>query len=353
MLLLCMALRVFSSNQERVEHWYSKRIYLNIATFLRRIFGFVPFSVGDILYGLLFLFLIFILLSFFYKLIKQRLPKYDLTLLLIKANKLIQIVLSIYLVFNILWGLNYNRTPVGQSLRLSVTDTSFSDLKQLSFWLLEKVNIEKKLSLAEKFNVHDFDFLRRESAVAFKSFSKKHGMANMTNQSLKPTLYSWVANSSGYTGYYNPFTGEAQVNDTNPFYELPFIACHEMAHQLGYAKENEANFIGFLACMESESHLFKYSAYKAMLGYAVADLSAANIREAMSIFDSLSVEVKQDIRYSRRIRNQQSKLLQPLVMGIYEKYLLSNEQPLGLLSYNDVTGLMIGYYKKNKYRSFY
>jgi hypothetical protein len=353
MFLLCLAVKHFSGNQERVESLYSTGFYPIFAQFLRRFFGFITFSFGDILYGFLFLLLVFTLLSFFYDLITRQLPRYNSAMLAQKVNRLFQIVLSIYLVFNVFWGLNYNKVPVGQSFKISVTDTSLTELKQLSVWLLEKVNKEKKLSLAERFEIHDFEFLQREAAISFKIFTEKFGMENFKHHSLKPTLYSWVANSSGYTGYYNPFTGEAQVNDANPFYEQPFVACHEMAHQLGYAKENEANFIGFLACIESRSHLFQYSAYKAMLSYALADLTVADSRYSRIIYDSLSAAVRQDMRYSSRVRSRYSKVLQPVVMGVYQKYLLSNEQPLGLLSYNEVTGLLIGYYKRSKYRSFY
>ncbi len=64
-------------------------------------------------------------------------------------------------------------------------------------------------------------------------------------------MYSYLGNYLGFTGYYNPFTGEAQVNTTVPLFVQPFTTCHEIGHQLGYAKENEANFAGYLAAKSS------------------------------------------------------------------------------------------------------
>jgi hypothetical protein len=74
-------------------------------------------------------------------------------------------------------------------------------------------------------------------------------------------LWGWLGNYVGFTGYYNPFTGEAQVNTTVPKFLQPFTASHEVAHQLGYAKEMEANFVGYLAASHSTDTLFRYSVY--------------------------------------------------------------------------------------------
>ena len=72
----------------------------------------------------------------------------------------------------------------------------------------------------------------------------------------------------GFTGYYNPFTGEAQVNTTVPKFLLPYITLHEIGHQLGYAKEDEANFSGYLAAVDSHDTLFQYSTYLDLFVYA-------------------------------------------------------------------------------------
>ena len=56
-----------------------------------------------------------------------------------------------------------------------------------------------------------------------------------------------------FLGYYNPFTGEAQVNTNVPAFVIPFTTCHEMAHQIGYASESEASFVGFLVIRNSNN----------------------------------------------------------------------------------------------------
>ncbi len=347
LLTLCVFVRLFSSSQLRVEHYYSTGIFLKISAVLRAITGFIPVSLGDILYLLAGMYGLMLLVRSIIRWVKNKFRLPEKRLVMSKIIKLSWLLMGVYVVFNMLWGINYNRIRLDQALKISVTDTSVVDLRNLNEWLLVRVNDEKKMSLQEKFVPHDINFLKIESALAFDSLHSSYDIPGVQPVSFKPTLFTWVANNSGYTGYYNPFTGEAQINMSNPFYELPFVACHEMAHQIGYAKEIEANFIGFLACMHSSNHLVKYSAYKAMLSYTMSDLVFADTAFARSIYNRISPEVRQDIRLSRRYRMKHSRFLQPFVMGIYEKYLWSNGQPDGLLSYNKVTGLLMGYYRKN------
>ena len=76
----------------------------------------------------------------------------------------------------------------------------------------------------------------------------------------------------GFSGYLNPFTNEAQVDGLIPTYKFPTTSCHEVAHQLGYAAENEANFIGSLATIHNKDDYFKYAGYTFALRYCLAEL---------------------------------------------------------------------------------
>ena len=102
---------------------------------------------------------------------------------------------------------------------------------------------------------------------AYENLAKETPLIKYSFRSVKPSLFSYLGNYLGYTGYYNPFTGEAQVNTTTPLFVQPFTTCHEIGHQLGYAKENEANFAGFLAARYSDNPAFRYSMYFDMYAY--------------------------------------------------------------------------------------
>ena len=95
----------------------------------------------------------------------------------------------------------------------------------------------------------------------------------------------------GYSGYLNPFTNEAQINSLLPDFQLPFVMCHEVAHQLGYAAENEANFIGYMTAIANPDDYFKYSGYSSGLKYCLRELG----RRAPEKFDTLYKKINKGI----------------------------------------------------------
>ena len=119
-----------------------------------------------------------------------------------------------------------------------------------------------------------------------------------------------------------------------------------MAHQLGYAKENEANFVGYLAATTSTDTLFHYSTYLDLFLYANRDLSVRDSFFAVSAFRELSPAVKADLQTWRDFVSRHKSFIEPAISWAYAKYLKANQQPRGLLSYNEVVGNLIAFYKK-------
>lgn len=74
-------------------------------------------------------------------------------------------------------------------------------------------------------------------------------------------------------GWYFPFSMEANYNDVAYVMNLPATMCHELAHLKGFIYEDEANFIGYLACIRSDDVYFQYSGYLSVLGYLERDLN--------------------------------------------------------------------------------
>ncbi len=72
----------------------------------------------------------------------------------------------------------------------------------------------------------------------------------------------------GLAGFYNPLTGTAHISLNDQTYMLPFTMCHELAHQAGYAREDEANYIAYKACMSGDA-AFRFSGCFNMLLYAM------------------------------------------------------------------------------------
>ena len=134
--------------------------------------------------------------------------------------------------------------------------------------LLQKVNETKRSLVNENISYPDKKDLFKRAKTCYEDAAKVYPFIQYKAASVKSSLYGLLGDYLGFTGYYNPFTGEAQVNTTVPKFLLPYITLHEMGHQLGYAKEDEANFSGYLAAANSHDTLFQYSTYLDLFVYA-------------------------------------------------------------------------------------
>ena len=126
---------------------------------------------------------------------------------------------------------------------------------------------------------------------------------------------------------------------------LPTTTTHEMAHQIGFAAENEANFIGFLAALSNDDPYFKYSAYRMATRYAIFELYKRD-RDAFEIvYKTLNKGILIDFKSSSDFWNTYKNPFEPIVKKGYNIYLKSNNQVKGINSYNYVVDLLISYFK--------
>jgi hypothetical protein len=342
-LICAVSIKIFSFFPEAVEKYYSTGFYPLISRLPRILFGWIPFSVGDILYTACLIYLIISLSRFFVRAFRRKLHRQYLRLCL---KRCISIALWIYLVFNILWGLNYDRLPIAQQMQLETSLYSKEDLKTLTGLLVSKMNgIDSASRLARK-NLTDNDSIFGHSIEAYHQLGRLNYDLYYPNPSVKFSFYGYLANYMGFSGYYNPFSGEAQVNTTVPRFVQPFTTCHEIGHQLGYAKEEEANFCGFLATKASADPAFRYSVYVDLYLYSASALYALDSTAFIPYRESLKPSVRQDLRDLKTFYRKYENPLEPIIHRIYGKYLKANRQPQGINSYDEVIGLAIAYYRK-------
>ena len=184
------------------------------------------------------------------------------------------------------------------------------------------------------------------AAAAYKAAAATYPFIEYSPKSVKPSLFSYLGNYLGFQGYYNPFSGEGQVNTTIPRFLEPFVTTHEIAHQVGYARENEANFVAFLACQQYESPAFKYSMYFDMYLYSVGELSRRDSLQARQYQNTVHPQVKKDQQAYRDFLFRHRNPIEEVVMWGYGHFLRANNQPAGKRSYNEVVAWLIAYYKK-------
>src|SRR5258706_14992868 len=135
--IIALLIRLYSASPSRVESGYSNGFYPPVALFLRKLYGWIPFSFGDILYGLLVIFILWRMARGIIAIFKKRVTWKNFGL---GCIKLFAIFLSIYIYFNISWGINYNRKGIAEQLHLQMGKYSISDLQDLNAMLVQKVN---------------------------------------------------------------------------------------------------------------------------------------------------------------------------------------------------------------------
>lgn len=345
LLVLCILLHIFSRNASLVEQYYSNGLYPKIGPIFRLITGWLPFSLGDIFYC----FVIFMVVKAIVVFVKRRRQK--LTVFGGKKPgeilvRLFSFLAIVYLVFNVFWGLNYNRPGIETRLGLQVSEYGKEELQHLTSILLRKANSWKDSAMQAGNPSFLHKALFSEAIEAYGRAEKKYTFLQYKNPSVKPSLFSYAGNYLGFTGYYNPFSGEAQVNTTVPGFLQPYTTCHEIAHQLGFAKEMEANFAGYLAAKESSNPQFKYSVYLDLFSYAYRNLFYLDSAVAKPFKDSLSTSVKADLKEWKEFNLRHKNPIEPIIRAGYGLFLRSNEQPQGILAYDEVTGFLIAFYRK-------
>ena len=340
---LAVSIKVFSLFPFAVERYYSKGLYPYVASLLRILFGWIPFSIGDLLYLFFGIYWLRKLILLIIRLFKK---EFSGNFWAGVFKQVIFGLMVIYIVFNIFWGLNYNRPPMEKEMGISLGSYSTENLRDVLDELKIKLDAIDSTSRLYRTDLHRKKTLFQEAVETYHSVSQELPELKYNFPSVKPSLYSYLGNYLGFTGYYNPFSGEAQANTTVPTFVQPFTTCHEIGHQLGYAKENEANFAGFLAARSSLNPAFKYSVYFDMYSYTIREMYRRDSITAKELIKQLRPNVREDFKTISQFYKRYENPFEPIIRKLYGKYLKANEQPAGLKSYNEVVAMLIGYKKK-------
>jgi hypothetical protein len=246
-----------------------------------------------------------------------------------------------------LWGLNYDRLGIADQLQLEVRPYSTDELSGLVGLIVEELNRSYPRDSLDRAGLAHTRVLRAGAIHAYDNLARSDARFAYRTPSVKSSLFSYPGLYIGFGGYYNPFSGEAQVNTDDPLIGQPFTTCHEMGHQLGYAKENEANFIGFLAATSSPDPVFSYSVYLDLYLFAARELYFRDSVRAKKYRDLLAPGVREDFHALQRFNRRYANPLEPVIWKIYGRYLRANRQPHGIVTYSEVVAWLIAYAKKN------
>ncbi|KGL63528.1 DUF3810 domain-containing protein [Polaribacter sp. Hel1_85] len=337
-----LLMKLVAKNPEFIEHYYSNGIYPTISSFFRIILGWIPFSIGDLLLG----FGLFVFIRFIYRLIKNRFRN-----LIPKLIHLVAVFSVIYFCFYLFWGLNYYREPLAKNLHYQQQKYTTEQLQKVTKHIILKLNdYQLKITNNDTLKVENPYSQKEmyEMAIAgYENLSNDFPQLKYNHKSVKSSLMSLFQSYNGTSGYLNPLTGEAQVNNRVPKTSYPTTTCHEMAHQIGFAAENEANFVGFLAANYNDDIYFKYASYRMAYGYCISELRKRDKELTKELWKTVNKGVVKDYNASFKHWQQFKNPFEPLMKKGYNAYLKANKQDKGVQSYNYVVDLFISYFESS------
>ena len=238
----------------------------------------------------------------------------------------------------------YRGTPLDQKLGLNRRAVSKEELYQTAMILAERVNAEAdELTYREDgFSImpHAFGEMNDLLLDAYESVP----VADSLTSRIKPVMLSRAMSYTHITGVYTFFTGEANLNVYFPDYTLPYTAAHELAHQRGIAREDEANFVAFLACQASDEAYIRYSGYLNLYEYVAGELYAADPELYRQVNATLSPSVRGELSAFSRFFDQFRDSAVGEVSGAINDTFLTIHGTEGVRSYGMVVDLAVAYF---------
>ena len=340
-LVIAVIIFIFGQLPIWVENYYSNLLYPFIATVQRYISGIFPLAIGDILYVLMVIVVLRALVLFISKKRKTKAvyQSFGLTVL--------NFCLIIYISFKILWGLNYNRPAINQQLQISDQHYKKEELLKLNTFMLRKLELLSTSRSERTTNPHTLTDLSNNATTAYGDLATVQPFFTYKNQSVKSVLNNWAISKVGIEGYYNPLSGEANVNTSLPSFVLPFTVCHEIAHQLGVAKEDEANLVGYLAAIKSKDPQFQYSAYYNMFRYVLFEIRMKYPEDYNKIILEVPENIKEDFKTEREFWAKYNGPMSEYMSKTFDQILKLNNQEKGIESYQDIVLWLYNYHKKD------
>jgi hypothetical protein len=253
---------------------------------------------------------------------------------------------GLYLVFLLLWGLNYHRQPFGLLADLDTRPPAPPELAELGRELIEEAN-RLRTALPEDMN----GVMRLPSGTRESLGRAPRGYAEASRlyasilsprtRRPKPALLSPMLSSLGISGIYSPFTAEPLVNRELPDPDIPFSAAHELAHDLGFAREDEAHYLGSLACRVHPDADFRYSGALAASAYVLDAVASNDELLARELHLRRNEAVRRDLEAIREWSERHEGRLSRASRRVNDAYLRSQGQREGIRSYGRFVDLLV------------
>lgn len=341
--LLSFILLFIAQNSRPFADWYSEQIYKTLVNTIGRFFGIFPFSFVEIA---LYLLIAGLLGSFLWMLIRSfqkkscSWTKYVTNLFLLAS--------ILFFSYTICCGINYGRSSFSEKAGIQTDTYTREELVQTCEYLTQQVNLLADNVPRDSKGIADMGVdVPQKSQSAMDNLSGEYEALEGYYPRPKGLTVPYILSIQNLSGIYSPFTIEANYNSAMTDYNLPFTACHELSHLRGFMLEDEANFIGFLACVNSDDIAFQYSGYLLGWLYASNQLFDIDYESYIKIYEQLDDDAKKDLNENSQFWNKYDGRIAEVSNQVNDSYLKANGQEDGVISYDRMVDLLVAYLRQS------
>jgi len=341
--ILALLVFFFGKNAQWVQDVYTERVFKWLTYGLRFVIGPIPFAIGEWIYIILIIILIYNILQYFIK-IKSEVNNGSIVGKIV--YKMTRSLAMLYVFFQMIWGLNYQKTTPAKDfgLRVPIYYTA-SQVDSLSLAMIGQLNAVRVQIADTQIEQLTLDSLIQLSKEAYIVGTKDYPFLTYLHPNIKKAFFPSLGDKLGYLAFYQPLSGEAIIRPDLPILTQAFTICHEMAHQLGYASEAEANFVAYRIALVNDNVFIRYSMCLQMFTYAqeaqlMLIAKTGNFKRweevvkrnkalllPKVIADRQKIKAFFSARQNRRLPGSEKW---------YDQFLIWNQQAKGVESYNDV-----------------
>ena len=335
LLVATAALQMAARHITGFPTWYAHHVYPVLVGVIGRFFGIFPFSVVEIGIYLLLFYCIVYVARFWRK-------PWQL------ASRGVLLVGALLFAYTCNCGINYYAVSFSEYAGIGSDGYTKEDLVELCEYLVGQVN---ETATGESYGKKGGEggknsrIWREEATRAMEAASREWPGLGGFYPKPKEVSVSWILSVQQLCGIYSPFTIEANFNGDMPDYNIPHTLCHELSHLKGFMREDEANFIGYLACVGSKRQAFRYSGYLTGWVYAGNALAQADPERYWALSQRLCDQAKEDLQENNAFWGKYEGKVAKAANQVNDAYLKMNDQKDGVRSYGRMVDLMLGYFR--------
>ncbi len=266
---------------------------------------------------------------------------------------LLTIPAVLYALFVATFAAGYRGTTVDKKLGLDRQEVSAKELYDTAMVVAEQLNAlaDEVTFVMDKGSVRPYDHQTTVSLCldAYETLAGRYDFLPVLRVPVKQITSSAVMTYTHISGMYTYFTGEANLNTNYPYFVNVYTTAHEMAHQRGIARENEANFLAYLVCINSDDPYMQYSGYLNMYEYLASPLYQASPELYYEVVQSLDFRVRYDLQcYSAFFDKYRDNVAADVSDTVNNTYLVLQGTAEGSRSYGMVVDLAVAYHLHNE-----